>query len=103
MAPLMPLVLAPLAEASGASFELIEVVNGLFGPRVTTAGLLPGESIALALTPRQNLDWALLPGEALNDNGLFIDGMSETELAGRIRVPVRFSKYFSDALETVAV
>lgn len=101
MAPLMPLVLAPLAEASGASFELIEVVNGLFGPRVTTAGLLPGASIVDRLAEHPAIDWALLPGEALNDNGLFIDGMSEQELAEQSRVPVRYSKYFSDALEAV--
>ena len=100
MAALMPQVLAPLTEASGASFELIEVANGLFGPRVTTAGLLPGESIAHALAER-TVDWALLPGEALNDHGLFIDGMSDAELAQRVRTPVRYSKYFSDALETV--
>jgi hypothetical protein len=103
MAPLMPLVLTDLAQASGAVFELIEVVNGLFGPRVTTAGLLPGASIIDALAAGPSIDWALLPGEALNDNGLFIDGMSEHALAERIGVPVRFSKYFSDALETVAV
>lgn len=103
MAPLMRFVLTDLAEASGASFELIEVVNGLFGPRVTTAGLLPGASIVAAVTERKAIDWTLLPGEALNDQGLLIDGMSEHQLAERIPVPVRFSKYFSDALETVAV
>lgn len=103
MAALMPQVLAPLSEASGATFELIEVANGLFGPRVTTAGLLPGGSIALALEEHRALDWTLLPGEALNDTGLFIDGMSDAELADRVRVPVRYSKYFSDALETVTV
>lgn len=103
MAPLMPQVLAPLAEASGASFDLIEVVNGLFGPRVTTAGLLPGASIVSAVADRRGIDWTLLPGEAINDTGLFIDGMSAGELAGQIRIPVRFSRYFSDALEAVAV
>ena len=99
----MPLVLTDLVEASGAEFELIEVANGLFGPRVTTAGLLPGASIVDAMTAGPSIDWALLPGEALNDSGLFIDGMSDRALAERIRVPVRYSKYFSDALETVAV
>ena len=47
-------VLEPLEEASGARLELIVVENGLFGPRVTTAGLLPGKSIAETLA--QNYD-----------------------------------------------
>src|SRR3954467_15543849 len=38
---LMPRVLEPLAQVTGASFELIPVVNTLFGASVTTAGLLP--------------------------------------------------------------
>ena len=45
MAPLMPQVLEPLAEITGAVFELIPVENTLFGPTVTTAGLLPGTAI----------------------------------------------------------
>jgi hypothetical protein len=42
----MPEVLEPLTLASGAHFDLIPVENGLFGPRVTTAGLLPGAAMA---------------------------------------------------------
>ena len=42
MAPLMPMVLAPLEEATGAEFVLMPLENTLYGPRVTTAGLLPG-------------------------------------------------------------
>jgi NifB/MoaA-like Fe-S oxidoreductase len=99
MGALMPQVLAPLAAASGAEFELIPVENGLFGPRVTTAGLLPGQSIASALQGRSGLDFALLPAEAVNDDLLFIDGMSAETLAAGLPLPIRFSKHFSDALE----
>jgi putative radical SAM enzyme (TIGR03279 family) len=100
MGALMPQVLEPLASASAAEFELITVTNGLFGPRVTTAGLLPGESIAAALAGRSGLDLALLPAEAVNDDLLFIDGMRAAELAARVAVPIRFSKHFSDTLES---
>jgi putative radical SAM enzyme (TIGR03279 family) len=100
MGALMPQVLEPLASAAAAEFELIAVTNGLFGPRVTTAGLLPGESIAAALAGRSGLDLALLPAEAVNDDLLFIDGMRAAELAARVAVPIRFSKHFSDALES---
>ncbi len=102
MGRLMPQVMAPLEEASGARLELIVVSNGLFGPRVTTAGLLPGQSIAEALAARNDLDLILLPGESLNDDFLFIDNMSADELAAAVPVPLRFSKDFSDALEAGA-
>ena len=98
MGPLMPQVIEPLARASGAAVELIVVENGLFGPRVTSAGLLPGKSIAAALAGRP-LELALVPGEALNDDGLFIDGLSARELTGAHPIPIRFSKNFSDVLE----
>lgn len=99
MGPLMPQVLAPLARVSGARFELLVVTNDLFGPRVTTAGLLPGRAIAAALAAQDRLDWALLPGESLNDEGLFIDGMPADDLDRRLPFPIRFSKEFRDALE----
>jgi putative radical SAM enzyme (TIGR03279 family) len=100
MARLMPMVLAPLAEATGATLELIPVANTLFGPRVTTAGLVPGAAIGAALAGRRDLDLVLLPGEAVNDDGLFIDNVDITELARSLPVEVRLSKDFADALGT---
>jgi putative radical SAM enzyme (TIGR03279 family) len=99
MALLMPMVLEPLARITGAEFELIPVVNTLFGPRVTTAGLLPGTAMQSALQGRNDLDLALLPGESVNDDGLFIDSMSLDLLAGTLPVEVRLSRDFSDALQ----
>jgi putative radical SAM enzyme (TIGR03279 family) len=98
MGGLMPMVLEPLARVSGASFELIAVVNSLFGPSVTTAGLLPGAAVQQALHGRRDLDLALLPGESVNDDGLFIDGMSADLLAATSSVEIRFSKDFADAM-----
>ena len=100
MGQLMPLVLDPLARATGASFELIPVVNTLFGPSVTTAGLLPGTALQQALQGRRDLDLALLPGESVNDDGLFIDSMRLDLLASTVPVEVRVSKDFTDALQT---
>ncbi|MEK6688755.1 MAG: DUF512 domain-containing protein, partial [Gemmatimonadota bacterium] len=99
MARLMPEVLAPLAEASGAHFDLISVVNSLFGPRVTTAGLLPGRALLETLRGRFDLDLALLPGESVNDRGLFIDDLTLEALQAGVSMPVILSKTFSDALE----
>jgi len=98
MGPLMPMVLEPLAEATGATFELVQVANDLFGPRVTTAGLLPGHAMRDALRPLTNVDLALLPGESVNDDGLFIDSLSVAALSADVPMAVRVSKNFVDAL-----
>ena len=103
MAPLMPMVTEALRRESGAQFEIIAVENTLFGRSVTCAGLLPGGAIREALATRGDLDLALVPGEALNDDGLFMDGMPLEVLAGAVAVEVRPSKHFSDALQLPAV
>lgn len=102
MGALMPQVLDPLAAATGASFELLVVENSLFGRSVTTAGLLPGAAFLEALRDRPDLHLALLPGESLNDDGLFMDSMSAAELAAGVPVELRFSKNFVDVLDAVA-
>jgi hypothetical protein len=98
----MPMVLEPLARLTGARFELIPVVNSLFGPSVTTAGLLPGTALQTALAGRRDLDLALLPGEAINDDGLFIDSMRLELLAAGVPMELRLSKDFVDALQEPA-
>ena len=88
---------------TGAAFELIPVTNTLFGPSVTTSGLLPGAAIREALRDHSKLSLVLLPGESLNDEGLFIDGMSLQLLQASLAVELRPSKDFADALvESVA-
>jgi putative radical SAM enzyme (TIGR03279 family) len=98
MGALMPMVLEPLTRISGAHFELIPVVNTLFGASVTTAGLLPGGALQDALI-RRELDLALLPGESVNDDGLFIDNMSLEHLRAAVPMEIRLSKDFADALQ----
>ncbi|MEO7965477.1 MAG: DUF512 domain-containing protein, partial [Gemmatimonadaceae bacterium] len=49
MREIMPALLETLASATGAHFEMIPVVNSLFGPTTTTAGLLVGADIRSAL------------------------------------------------------
>jgi putative radical SAM enzyme (TIGR03279 family) len=98
MSPLMPMVLEPLARLTGSTFELIPVTNTLFGPRVTTAGLLPGVAMQQALRGRRDLDLVLLPAESVNDDGVFIDDLTVDLLAASIPVEVRLSRDFADAL-----
>ena len=98
MRQLLPMVLTPLEAATGATFELIPVENDLFGPRVTTAGLLSGAGLTAALQGLTGIDLALLPGEAVNDDGLFIDSISVATVAADAPMPIRISKTFVDAL-----
>lgn len=98
MAPLMPQVLAPLAEATGAHFELIPLVNSLFGSTVTCAGLLPGGAFQAALADRTDLDLALIPAESVNENGLFMDDLTLEQLIAGSSVEIRPSYWFVDAL-----
>ncbi|HWZ27279.1 MAG TPA: DUF512 domain-containing protein [Gemmatimonadales bacterium] len=98
MGPLMPQVLAPLARATGAEFEIVVLDNTLFGTSVTTAGLLPGAAFRAALAHRRDVDLALLPAEAVNDDLLFMDDMSLEELAGQVPMPLRLSYDFADVL-----
>jgi len=94
----MPQVLEPLTRATGAALDLIVVENSLFGSRVTTAGLLPGRDLLACIAGRSDLELALLPGEAVNDDRLFIDGMPLVELERAAPIPVRLSKNFVDVL-----
>ncbi len=101
MALLMPQVLAPLASVTGARFDLLPVENSLFGPRVTCAGLLPGAAIRQVLATRPDLDLALIPGESLNENGIFMDDLTFAELAASTAIEIRPSWWFVDALADV--
>ncbi len=103
MAPLMPQVISPLTEITGASFELIPVENTLFGTTVTTAGLIPGSAMRDVLRERGDLDMILLPAESVNDDGLFIDNLAIEELIATLPVEVRLSRDFVDALSLEAM
>jgi putative radical SAM enzyme (TIGR03279 family) len=98
MGRLMPQVLEGLSRATHARYELLPLENDLFGHTVTTAGLLPGRAFAKALAGRSDLALALLPAEAVNDNGLFMDDMTVAELTAKAPCEIRFSYHFTDAL-----
>jgi len=98
MGRLMPQVLDGLGSATGGRFEIVIVENTLFGPSVTSAGLLPAAAIEAAVRGRTDLDLVLLPAEAVNDDLRFIDDVDAHDLAGKLSSPVRFSHDFVDAL-----
>lgn len=100
MAPeLMPELLAQLRAATGAVFDMIETENSLFGPTVTTAGLLVGADIRRALDGRTDLDLALIPAETINQDGIFLDDESFVAVRESLPMPVYPSYDFIDVLE----
>ncbi|HVZ48028.1 MAG TPA: DUF512 domain-containing protein [Gemmatimonadaceae bacterium] len=98
MAPLLPPLLASLTRATGASFEIIETANSLFGPTTTAAGLLVGADIVRALGGRNDLDLALIPAETINESGLFLDDATLAGVRAAVDVPVEPSYDFVDVL-----
>ncbi|MCH7565309.1 MAG: DUF512 domain-containing protein [Gemmatimonadetes bacterium] len=92
-----------LAEATGAEVALVPVTNEYFGDSVTVAGLLGGHEVLKAL-PRDmtHRDAVLLPGEALNADGLFIDDMSLDEFREKTApATVTASRRIADSLEAL--
>ena len=98
MGQLMPLITSLLEEHTRASFDVIVVEYDLFGPRVTTAGLLPGASMLRALERCHDIDIILLPAESVNDNHRFIDDMPLETLVAALSADVRCSYDFVDVL-----
>ena len=102
MGPLMQPLLESLTQASGAHFELIVVENSLFGPTITTAGLLVGKDILRALETRHDLDIALIPAETINEDGIFLDDYTLDNVRNSLPMPIYPSYDFIDVLESEA-
>ena len=100
MAPLMEPLLEHLSEASGADFTLIVAQNSLFGPTITTAGLLVGKDIMTALSDRHDLDIALIPAETINEDGIFLDDYTLEAVRESLPMPIFPSYDFIDVLES---
>jgi putative radical SAM enzyme (TIGR03279 family) len=101
MAPFLHERAPRLAGATGADVDVVEVVNDYFGPSVTVAGLLGGRDIMRALGASREGDVVVLPAEALNADGRFIDDTSrEDVLAGLGPVDLRSGYEVTEALRT---
>lgn len=80
MAPHLAEIGREVALATGARMETVRTENRLFGPLVTTAGLLGGEDHLRALRPYADFDIGLISRTAINDDDLFLDDMSLADL-----------------------
>lgn len=102
MAGLMPELLSALRDATGADFELIVAESSLFGPTITTAGLLVGADIQRVLMDRHDLSLALIPAETINEDRVFLDDVDFEELRASLPIPVFPSYDFIDFLSAEA-
>ncbi len=74
-----------ISAAMECTVEVVAVENRYFGPTVTVAGLLAGVDILESVREGTRTgDLVLLPGTALNDDRVFIDGTPFAELAARL-------------------
>ena len=80
MAPHLSDLGGRIAARTGAVVETVKAENRLFGPLVTTAGLLGGEDYLAALGPYADFDVGLISQTALNDDDLFLDDLSLADL-----------------------
>jgi len=103
MAPVMKPLLDRLRAASGADFVLIVAENSLFGPTITTAGLLVGKDILSALGNRHDLDIALIPAETINEDGVFLDDYTLQSVRESLPMPIFPSYDFIDVLESESI
>jgi putative radical SAM enzyme (TIGR03279 family) len=98
MLDMMPELLDQMTKVTGAEFVLIPMENSLFGPTITTAGLLVGADIRRALEGRSDLDVALIPAETINEDRIFLDDVKFDELRLELPIPVHPSYDFIDIL-----
>ncbi len=80
MAPHLTALGARIADRTGALVQTVRAENRLFGPLVTTAGLLGGEDHVRALRPYSDFDLCLISRMAINDDDLFLDDMALSDM-----------------------
>ena len=73
-----------VADATRTEVEVVTVVNDFYGDSVTIAGLLSGGDILASLGEAAADELLLLPAEAVNADGLFIDSMPLSDLTAAL-------------------
>jgi NifB/MoaA-like Fe-S oxidoreductase len=99
MGPTLEELAVDLGGATGANIRVVAIENSLYGPLVTTAGLIPGEDFLQAFRPFADYDLGLLSRTALNETERFIDDMPLEELRGQLpSLRIWPSEHVTDAL-----
>lgn len=88
-----------LEAACGAEVRTTAISNSMYGPLVTSAGLLPGADYLAALRAGEPYDLAILSRSAINERGSFLDDVSLDELrAGAPGAELRAGQHVTDVL-----
>jgi putative radical SAM enzyme (TIGR03279 family) len=99
MAPHLEQIGKEISDVTGATLTTVRTENSLFGPLVTTAGLLGGADHLRALQPFADFDIALISRTAINDDELFLDDMSLAELRAALpELEIWPSEHVTDVL-----
>ena len=67
------------------SFEITVVANSLLGESITVAGLMAGRDVLRALESAEPADFYILPAEAVNDDGCFLDDFHLDQLSEALK------------------
>jgi NifB/MoaA-like Fe-S oxidoreductase len=99
-APFMRQVVEGMVRSAGGQVEVCPVVNGLFGPSVTVAGLLAARDVVRALRGCDRTSEAVVPAAMFNADGYTLDGVSRRRLGRMLRRKVHVA---SDVRELYAI
>jgi putative radical SAM enzyme (TIGR03279 family) len=80
MAPFLSEEAPRLAQATGASVEILDIENRFYGKGVSVAGLLGGADIVAGVGATRQDEVILLAAEALNSDDVFIDDVPISEV-----------------------
>jgi putative radical SAM enzyme (TIGR03279 family) len=99
MEPHLRELAARVEEASGAQVTTVAADNTLYGPMVSSAGLLCGADYRMALESHRDCDLALFSRTSLNDGDLFLDDLSLAELQASLpEIRICPSEHVTDTL-----
>ncbi len=102
MRPHLEVLGKEISDVTGASITTVAAHNSLYGSMVTTAGLLAGADHARELVAYRDFDLALFSRKALNDQDLFLDDMSLSELRrGLPELRICPSEHVTDTLRAL--
>ncbi|MFC1542109.1 DUF512 domain-containing protein [Candidatus Latescibacterota bacterium] len=77
-----------VSEIPGISARTVTVENEFYGETVTVSGLLTGADIQSALEQVKPGETVVLPPNCLNDSGIFLDGMSPSDISDSLGLKV---------------
>lgn len=88
-----------LQAACGAEVRTVAVANSMYGPQVTSAGLICGTDYLAALRAVEPHDLAILSRSAVNERGFFLDDLSLEDVRGAVPgAEIRAGDHVTDVL-----